>query len=81
MPEQEVAKLKLPDGTEIELPYLKDATGSGFVDVRALFNKSVTVCKGSAIIKAIFTVPVVAVLMMEIWLRAGPSSNAGDPSD
>ena len=39
MSEQEVARLTLPDGKEIELPFLKDATGSGFVDVRALFNK------------------------------------------
>lgn len=33
------ARLTLPDGTDIELPFLKDATGGGFVDVRTLFNK------------------------------------------
>lgn len=32
----QVAKLTLPDGTIIELPFLKDAAGSRFVDIRKL---------------------------------------------
>lgn len=33
------ATLTLPDGKRITLPYLTDASGAGFVDVRTLFNE------------------------------------------
>jgi citrate synthase len=32
------AKLVMPDGTEVELPYLEDSAGQRFVDIRKLYN-------------------------------------------